>query len=142
MLSLTSPSSPELRDFCSNAAQMGTQGPHPWRVLNFQRLRHCWRASCPAAAAASQAASCSCDAPAHKRRKKWRIRGAVPMMCTWACLSWSNIAKTSAVLDNCRGRPETTKIIFPNLYVFLLKIAMIDHQKKLMQDDWWDQRVY
>ena len=41
-------SSSELRNFCSNAAQMGTQGPHPWRVLNFPWLRCCWSERCPA----------------------------------------------------------------------------------------------
>ena len=30
-----------LRIFCSNAAQMGTQGPHPWHVLDLYRLRCC-----------------------------------------------------------------------------------------------------
>ena len=28
---------------------MGTQGPHPWRVLNFPWLRCCWSERCPAA---------------------------------------------------------------------------------------------
>ena len=63
-------SSSELQRFCSNAAQMGAQGSHPWRVLNFPWLRCCWSRCYPAAAAAL--AYCS-GAPAQKLQKTRHI---------------------------------------------------------------------
>ena len=94
--------SSELQRFCSNAAQMGAQGSHPWHVLIFLWLRCCWSRRCPAAAAAL---AYSCAAPAQKLQKTRHICAPLYGGCIWLA-SATNLSVFSGAFGqerrNCR----------------------------------------